>query len=245
MSILLQLTLGFLLLVCLAQLLGYLLTGKNSLCTEPLQALVYNQVLGMVLLLCVYAAYKTGFRTIMLSALPLIAYLSLYIRKHGNKQVPFQEEILPLLVFSVAAILLAFIMVRGSEFNGLKVPVKDQASYAVIVSGLNQYGVESFTSYLYPIDPSMKASPYHYFELWMAAFVQAFCGYNPVLSLSGVAVAYTFFLLFCVVYPWMRPVQSSIFLRIAGMLFNPAFFGAQRVFTLLLEKCCLLGFHIF
>jgi|GEM_PF-5765751 len=229
MNVLLQLIFGFLMLLCLAQLAGLLLTGRKSIHPEAMTSLVFTQILGMVFLVAVYAAYKSGFKTIMLTALPLVVYLSVYIRKNGIKQALSKNDVVPLFVFALAAVLLTYLMIRGSEFDGMKVPVKDQASYAVIVSGLNQYGVESFTSYLYPFDTGMKASPYHYLELWLAALISTICGFNAVLSLSGVATAYILFCLFCSLYPLMKPASSKTWIKLSAVI-SAILFLAHRGF---------------
>jgi hypothetical protein len=202
----LKILLGLGVLVLVAHFIGMLLSSGRMAHNNSLMNFAFSQQLGILGLVCIYAAVLTHMKTVFICSIPVLVYVAIQFRKlpKGSKWGISRKDLYLILIFFVLAALLAFVLVRGHEIQGMKVPVKDQASYAMIVKGLNIYPVENTSPYLYGMDPGMKPCPYHYFEIWLAAAVSFMLGYNAVLSLTGVASAFILFNLFCLVYSIFR-----------------------------------------
>lgn len=230
----LKICFGLLFLITLAQFLGLMITKGRSIHIDTISNFAFTQQLGSIFLVTIYAITITQFKTIFICTIPILIYFARYYRTKAINIKFDKNEIFTFIFYFLIASVFAFIIIRGIEFDDLKVPIKDQASYAMIVKGLNQHQVENYAITLFPLEEISKASPYHYFEIWMAAIISKILGYNEILSLTGVSTAFILFNLFCAVYSWFRNYKFPIwnkYLAISASILFPLIRGFLHYFS--------------
>jgi hypothetical protein len=154
--------------------------------------LVFEQsLLGLLMIVSLFAIYQTGFKTILLPIpLVLLAFFP------GKKTISIPASLVSrwsLLVALVLASLFYFIY-YGQSFvdlnsNVLKYSSGDISFYARLGDYLNDLGREnSSIDYLYP--SRFTVEPYHYWDIWLGALSTKMSGLNP--HFAKVLIVYPF-----------------------------------------------------
>jgi len=146
-------------------------------------------VSGMIMLVSIYAIWKTQGRTILLPVPFLLPVGLFFIKRDDSLNVPQEEKYFSwqkytALIFSLSVLYFLFflqIYLSGTE-NSFSHPGVDDIFYSRVIDYLNIYGIEnSHGDFFFPND--IGVNPYHYFDLWVAALISKIFGITSVNAL--------------------------------------------------------------
>ncbi|HNQ67629.1 MAG TPA: hypothetical protein PKN32_04575 [Bacteroidales bacterium] len=150
-------------------------------------------VLGLFVIITVYAIIVTGFNTILIGLI-LLSVLYLYrCRKRENAEGVFKKHF-NIIYFKALSIALSFgvlffvfqgLFFYNSPYNNL--PHGDCTGYYYkIINFLSLDGVEGLSKSLYLVTDQCSPTPYHYGELWLASLISRVF---DVLSVESYTIA--------------------------------------------------------
>ncbi len=154
------------------------LAGKIK--KQPAPGYFEYALIGLLLLVSIYAIFVTGGKTILLP-IPFLL-LTWSITDTGNITVRAPKinrktlyQILALaFLFYFSYYLQSFI---SWDYSVIKFTGSDHSFYARLATSLNDHGIETYRI-AYAGMPQHVPEPYHYTDIWLPALVSAFTGLN-------------------------------------------------------------------
>lgn len=171
----------------------------NVQSAQPARKAFFNTVFGLLMVIDLYSCICTGFRTVNVFSLAVLAYIA-----KGNqaffkvKNLEF-KALLPLLyIFPVLFILY--------NMYTLQISVEDDTKYySKIAFALKENGNENFYHFYNGYDPKFNGVvPYHYIELWITSFFKSTTGTLMIFSLKHFTYP---FLISLFIYGFLGTVQ--------------------------------------
>ena len=156
---------------------------------EPWFTLFVRLVLGLGLLVVLYAAGRTGGQTVLLPLLLLLPAAAWQLRRTAAPaDVPALPRLGPLLVaaglLAVVVFAVRWLLLHDPASPFLRTPFQDYVYYGRLSYQLSASGIE--TSVLPGLSPQVRVpTPYHYLELWLNA---------ALVRVSGLPATWTLFL---------------------------------------------------
>lgn len=143
-------------------------------------------VTGLILIVLLFAVYKTKFQTSLIGLLIVFIGVSFQFQRVTLSADPFRmgtalAGIAPFLAAFTFVFLIKWFLVFGNG-NVLSMPHPDEVFSAKLSIWLSTTGNENFfLDYFYP--QSQSVQPYHYFELWLASAIGFFFKLNNLYVL--------------------------------------------------------------
>ena len=134
---------------------------------------VLNIIGYLLLLVTIYALYKTGGNSVFILLVPFFVWLiwdfhkkgSIFYLKNSNEiRYLFKTLAVVNCIFAIKSLLLF----QGS-FEYIKMIHADYISYAKLASNMRDFGIESVF-----LNSSASPVPYHYFEIWITSIFSEF-----------------------------------------------------------------------
>ena len=177
---------------------------------QPTRRAFFNVILGMLLLIDLYSCICTGFKTVNVFSLAVLAYIA-----KGNQQffkiknLDF-KTLLPLLYIFPALFILY-------NMYTLQISVEDDTKYySKIAFALKETGNENFYHFYNSYDAKFNGVvPYHYIELWLASFFKFTTGTLMIFSLKHFTYP---FLISLFIFGFLATVQKYRLLFFAVVL---------------------------
>lgn len=217
-------------------LTGHLLISGRVPFKSNLLSFGFKALVGALTFVALYASIASGFKTVFILTLPLIAGIYLHYRKKDlnlSQKVKWTVgDLTFLLVFLLFSSFISFLIIRGDLSSGMKVPIKDQAFYSILAKSMANHSIENPTSVLSDFADLKNIVPYHYYELWMSAFLIRFFNVNPFLAQTGITYAFSIFLIFALVGGSLIKSNLNLYLKLAILLFAITFLFHRSWFTL-------------
>ena len=179
---------GTILFLISSGLVGSIITRKYISGLYTPSKLFLTLVCGMAFIVPVYAIWMTKGQTILLPV-PLLLFLGLYYYKKDSSSE--EHRTFSLSLFQWSGILIVFSALYFIFFLQIYLyetetffsfPGADDIFYSRVIDYLNTYGIENCNGdFFFPHDIGVK--PYHYFDLWIAAFISKIFGIKSVNAL--------------------------------------------------------------
>lgn len=219
--------------IILSELSGRFLTRSASTFNSYLLRFAMRQILGSLLMVSFYAIVSTGFKTIFILCIPILAYIALHFKHKENTQTP-QINISDIVIIILTLVFsgcFIYLTIKGDLSNGLKIPVKDQAFYSNIARGLANGSSESLMNDFSSLGIDAATSPYHYYELWQSSMFIKMFDINPLIAQSGITYSYSLMLLVLIVYGSLQEQVKSKTHILSGFLVAITFIFHREFLT--------------
>jgi hypothetical protein len=147
----------------------------------------FSLVMGLCLLVSVFAIWATQFSTVMIALPVFIGALVYSIRKH-SQEVSMRRGFIwhaQSWVFLLTAYTFFFLLkwwLLFADAGPLATPHPDELFAAKLSVFIEQTGVENFSLDYFNVQ-EQHPQPYHYFEIWLAALVGSFPGVHNLYAL--------------------------------------------------------------
>ena len=200
--IFLQIFIGTLTCILISWLSSFFIIFKKP--NFSIEDIIVRIILGSAAMTSLWALIVTKGQTMFILAIPIMILISLSLNKNdvlNTKSSLSKINVLALLLFLIIGITLGYLNIRGTDLNGMKVPINDQSFYTTITNGMYTLNTESSIAYLKPYYSFESLNiPYHYFECWLAVILKTIYNFNTHLIISGSVTAFSFICIFTSFY---------------------------------------------